>query len=253
MPRLKVEFKNNTNETLAGTLELPDNSEPWAVAIFAHCFTCGKDVVAASRISRKLADAGIGVLRFDFTGLGGSDGDFASTSFSTNLADLESAAQFLADKYHPPRLLIGHSLGGIAALVAAQRIASIEAVVTIAAPASPQHVQHLFAEQACAIRAQGYAEVDIGGRLFNIDANFLTDLEKWPLEKALADLQKPLLIFHSPADRVVSIDQAATIYSAARHPKSFISLEQADHLLTEPDDADYVALMLSVWVSRYLK
>lgn len=252
MPRLKVEFENRQGQTLAGALELPEQGEAKAMAIFAHCFTCGKDVVAASRIARALAEQGIGVLRFDFTGLGGSDGDFASTSFSTNLSDLESAADFLARKYAPPRLLVGHSLGGAAALVAAQRIDSITAVATIAAPATPQHVRHLFADQSCDIRSQGQADVCIGVRQFSIGADLVEDLENWPLERTLADLRKPLLIFHSPADTVVEISQATKIYAAADHPKSFVSLDDADHLLSDRSDADYVALILSAWASRYL-
>lgn len=252
MPRLKVEFDNHQKQALAGALELPEHGAPKAMAIFAHCFTCGKDVVAASRIARALAERGIGVLRFDFTGLGGSDGDFASTSFSTNVSDLEAAARFLAKDYSAPRLLIGHSLGGAAALVAAKRIDSITAVATIAAPATPQHVRHLFADQACDIRAQGQADVCIGVRQFSIGADLLEDLEKWPLETTLAGLHKPLLIFHSPVDQIVSIDEAAKIYAAARHPKSFISLDDADHLLTDPADADYVAQALTAWASRYL-
>lgn len=251
MARRKVEFTNRKGETLAGALELPDGQIK-AMALFAHCFTCGKDVIAASRIARALADQGIGVLRFDFTGLGGSDGDFASTSFSTNVSDLECAAEFLADKYSAPRLLIGHSLGGAAALVAAKRIDSVEAVATIAAPASPSHVQHLFADKACDIRSDGQAEVDIGGRNFNIGADLLEDLEQWPVEKILSNLRKPLLIFHSPRDQVVDIQEAERIYEAAKHPKSYISLDKADHLLSERADADYVALTLTTWASRYL-
>lgn len=251
MARRKVEFTNRKGETLAGALELPDG-QLRATALFAHCFTCGKDVIAASRIARALADQGIGVLRFDFTGLGGSDGDFASTSFSTNVSDLECAAAFLSDEYSAPRLLIGHSLGGAAALVAAKRIASIEAVATIAAPASPSHVQHLFANKACDIRREGQAEVNIGGRNFNIGADLLKDLERWPVEKILGDLRKPLLIFHSPLDKVVDIEEAERIYHAAKHPKSYISLDKADHLLSKSADADYVAQTLTAWASRYL-
>lgn len=253
MPRLKVEFDNNTGHTLAGALELPESGAPQAMAIFAHCFTCGKDVVAASRIARELAERGIGVLRFDFTGLGGSDGDFASTTFSTNVSDLEAAARFLTREYAAPRLIIGHSLGGAAALIASKRIESIQAVATIAAPSTPQHVKHLFADQACDIRSQGQADVCIGERNFSIGADLLEDLEDWPLERTLADLRKPLLIFHSPTDQVVPVSEAARIYEAAVHPKSFISLDNSDHLLTRRADADYVALLLSAWASRYLR
>lgn len=252
MPRIKVEFQNKQQQTLAGALELPEQGQPVAMAIFAHCFTCGKDVVAASRIARALAERGMGVLRFDFTGLGGSDGDFASTSFSTNVSDLEAAAAFLSAHYRAPSLLIGHSLGGAAVLVAAKRINSIAAVATIAAPATPQHVRHLFSEHACDIKSEGQADVCIGERNFSIGADLVEDLEKWPLEKTLADLHKPLLIFHSPLDRVVDINQASLIYAAALHPKSFVSLADADHLLTDKADAEYVAQVLSAWASRYI-
>lgn len=251
MPREKVEFQNSAGHTLAGALEYP-TGKPVAFALFAHCFTCGKDVVAASRISRELAERGIGVLRFDFTGLGGSDGDFASTTFSTNVADLEAAAQFLAQHHQAPKLMIGHSLGGAAALVAARRIDSISAVATIAAPSTPQHVKHLFSDHACDIRAEGQADVCIGERNFTIGADLLEDLEQWPLERTVGELRKPLLVFHSPADTVVGIGEAGEIYAAARHPKSFISLDDADHLLTRAEDAEYVAVLLSAWASRYV-
>jgi len=252
MSRIRVEFPNRLGHKLAGALELPSEGQPRAMAIFAHCFTCGKDVVASSRISRALADQGIGVLRFDFTGLGGSDGDFGDTNFSTNLADLEDAANWLAGEYSAPRLIIGHSLGGAAALVAGKLIDSIEAIVTIAAPATPQHVEHLFAHRSEDIRAQGQAKVNIGGRPVNIGSGMLEDLEQWPLDRTLEGLDKPLLIFHSPVDQLVNVEEAAKIYQAAKHPKSFISLENADHLLTKEADADYVALTLTAWASRYL-
>lgn len=253
MPRQRVEFANGDGHTLAGALELPDSGQPRAFALFAHCFTCGKDVVAATRIARTLADQGIAVLRFDFTGLGSSEGDFAHTTFSSNVTDLEAAADFLAAHYQAPRLLVGHSLGGAAVLAAAHRLETVEAVVTIAAPATPQHVRHLFADQSCDIRAQGRARVNIGGRPFELGAELLDDLEQWPIEKTVGDLRKPLLVFHSPLDKTVSVDEAAKIYRAARHPKSFISLDDADHLLSRQEDADYVALTLVAWASRYLR
>ncbi|WP_347330384.1 bifunctional alpha/beta hydrolase/OsmC family protein [Marinimicrobium locisalis] len=253
MSRRKVEFTNRAGHTLAGALELPESGAPKAFGLFAHCFTCGKDVIAATRIARSLADQGIAVLRFDFTGLGGSDGDFANTTFTSNVSDLESAAEFLGREYQAPKLLIGHSLGGAAALVAAKRIDTIEALVTIAAPATPQHVEHLFADQACDIRRDGQAEVNIGGRPFELGADLLEDLKLWPVEKTVGDLRKPILIFHSPADQTVNVSEAAKIYQAAKHPKSYISLDDADHLLSRREDAEYVALTLTAWASRYLK
>lgn len=253
MPRQKVEFTNTEGHVLAGALELPDSGTPKAFALFAHCFTCGKDVVAATRIARTLADQGIAVLRFDFTGLGSSEGDFANTTFSSNVSDLEAAAKFLADKHQAPALLIGHSLGGAAVLAVARRLKSVQAVVTIASPASPQHVEHLFADQACDIRQDGRAPVIIAGRTFELGAELLEDLDNWPLEETVGALRKPLLVFHSPVDQVVNVNEAGKIFQAAKHPKSFVSLDDADHLLTNQSDADYVALTLTAWASRYLK
>ncbi|WP_166266958.1 bifunctional alpha/beta hydrolase/OsmC family protein [Marinobacter caseinilyticus] len=252
MARIKVEFPNDEGNTLAGLLELPENSKVRAVALFAHCFTCGKDVVAASRISRALAGQGIGVLRFDFTGLGNSDGDFANTNFSSNIEDLIAAARYLEQAYEAPKLIIGHSLGGAAALVAAQKLDCIEAVATIAAPATAHHVQQLFSGQEADIRAQEQARVSIGGREFSIKSQLLDDLEHWNSPDHIARLRKPLIIFHSPVDRIVDINEAAAIFQAAKHPKSFISLDSADHLLSKPEDSQYVALTLVAWASRYL-
>lgn len=253
MSRSKVEFTNRDGHTLSGALEQPESGPILAMALFAHCFTCGKDVIAASRIAHALADQGIAVLRFDFTGLGSSDGDFANTNFSSNVDDLVDAANYLAEAYQAPSLLIGHSLGGAAALVAASRLDSVEAVATIAAPASPAHVTHLFADQHCDLRREGQAEVTVGGRPFNIDAQLLDDLEEWSSRCLVSDLRKPLLIFHSPVDTVVPPSEAAKLYKAAKHPKSFISLDKADHLLTRRADADYVAATLATWANRYLE
>lgn len=253
MPRQKVEFTNTKGHTLAGALELPDSGSPKAFALFAHCFTCGKDVVAATRIARTLADQGIAVLRFDFTGLGGSEGDFGNTTFSSNVSDLEAAATFLAEQYQAPALLVGHSLGGAAVLAVARRIESVQAVVTIAAPASPKHVEHLFADRACDIRQTGRAPVTIAGRTFELGAELLDDLDNWPLDETIGALRKPLLVFHSPTDQVVDVAEATKIFTAAKHPKSFVSLDDADHLLSKQQDADYVALTLTAWASRYLK
>jgi putative redox protein len=252
MSRSKVEFTNRDGHTLTGSLEQPDSGPIRVMALFAHCFTCGKDVVAASRIASELTGHGIAVLRFDFTGLGGSDGDFGNTNFSSNIEDLLDAADFLSENYQAPRLLIGHSLGGAAALVAATRLDSIEAVVTIAAPATPSHVQHLFADQHCDLERDGQAEVDIGGRHFNIRAQLLEDLADWSSRNLVASLRKPLLLFHSPVDNVVPISEAADLYQDAMHPKSFVSLDDADHLLSKRADSDYVAATLAAWASRYL-
>ena len=252
MTRSKVEFTNGHGQTLAGMLELPASEKPRAMALFAHCFTCGKDIVAASRIGRALAKHGIGVLRFDFTGLGNSDGDFGNTSFSSNIEDLLSAAVFLETHYQAPRMIIGHSLGGAAVLAAAHRMVSVEAVATIGAPATADHVQHLFDGKANEIRELGEAEVALAGRKFNVKSQMLDDLVQWNTPDHIGNLRKALLIFHSPIDQVVDISEAATIYQAAKHPKSFISLDDADHLLSKAVDAEYVADTLVAWSSRYL-
>jgi putative redox protein len=237
---------------LAGLLELPPGS-PQGYALFAHCFTCGKDATSASRISRALAGRGYAVLRFDFTGLGSSDGDFANTNFSSNVEDLIAATEFLRSKFAAPKILIGHSLGGAAVLAAARHVPEAVAVVTIGAPASPAHVIHNFAEHVRTIERLGVAEVNLGGRPFTIRRQFIEDLKEQRQEEVIAGLRKPLLIFHSPVDTTVSIAEAAKIYAWARHPKSFVSLENADHLLTKPADAEYVADTLLAWVKRYLQ
>lgn len=254
MSRIKVEFKNDQGETLAGLLETPEsNQSAIHYAIFAHCFTCSKDVAAASRISRSLAKKGIAVFRFDFTGLGNSDGDFANTNFSSNIQDLLSAAQMLEDDFKAPSLLIGHSLGGAAVLSAAHQLPSVKAVSTIGSPATADHVQHLFADAVSELEQEGEARVRIGIREFNIKKQLLDDLNHNNSADHIARLRRPLLIFHSPVDNIVSIDEAAKIYTAAKHPKSFISLDNADHLLTNRDDSEYVGLTLSAWASRYLE
>ncbi|MBK1649376.1 alpha/beta fold hydrolase [Rhabdochromatium marinum] len=253
MPRIKLEFPNQHGHRLAGLLETP----PPGVAtrgygLFAHCFTCGKDMAAASRISRALAARGIGVLRFDFTGLGNSDGDFANTSFSSNVADLVAAAEMLARDFAAPRLLIGHSLGGAAVLVAAHQLPQVEALVTIGSPATATHVRHLFSQVESELSTQGEAEVRIGLRRFRIKQQFLEDLEQHATPQHIGRLRRPLLLFHSPFDEVVEISEAFAIYQAAKHPKSFISLDRADHLLTHAADAVYVAETIVAWASRYL-
>ncbi len=253
MNKIRLQFENPAGESLAALLELPEPpARPVAYALFAHCFTCGKDIAAASRISRALAAEGIAVLRFDFTGLGSSDGDFANTNFSSNVEDLLCAANKLASDYEAPRLLIGHSLGGAAVLAAAARLDSVDAVVTIGAPATAAHVAHLFKDKAESIQQQGEALVSIGGRDFPIKKQFLDDIDAYASTEKIAGLKAALLIFHSPLDTIVSIDEAALIYQAARHPKSFISLDRADHLLSKAADAQYVAQTMAAWASRYL-
>jgi len=254
MKKLRLEFENANGETLAGLLELPeDEGAITAFGLFAHCFTCGKDIAAASRISRALAARGIGVLRFDFTGLGNSDGDFSNTNFSSNIDDLLRAAQALQEQYRAPQILIGHSLGGAAVLAAAARLDSIRAIATIGAPATAQHVSHLFQQQSDLIRSEGEAVVALGAREFSIQRQFLEDIDRYGSTDEIRKLDAALLVMHSPVDKVVSIDEAARIYQAAKHPKSFISLDRADHLLSRADDAEYVATLVSAWAGRYLE
>ncbi|MGC3872296.1 alpha/beta fold hydrolase [Halomonas sp. GXIMD04776] len=252
MSRQKIEFTNAEGIKLAGLLESPDDQAPSSYALFAHCFTCGKDVAAASRIARALAREGIAVLRFDFTGLGSSDGDFANSNFSSNVQDLIAAADYLRAEHAAPRLLIGHSLGGAAVLSAAQHIGEVEAVCTIAAPATADHVRHLFTSALPEIERTGRAQVKLGLREFSIKRQLLDDLDEYVTLEHIGRLRRALLVFHSPVDEIVSIDEAATIYQAAKHPKSFVSLDKADHLLSNPRDADYVAATLAAWASRYI-
>ena len=247
--RQKVEFQSN-GITLSGALETPESSVR-CYALFAHCFTCGKDVAAASRIARALTREGIAVLRFDFTGLGNSDGDFANTNFSSNLQDLLAATDFLRENHEAPALLIGHSLGGAAVLAMAADVPEVKAVVTIGAPHRADHVAHNFAASLDKIQEQGQAEVSLGGRKFNIQKQFLDDLERH--EKVnLGKLRKALLVMHSPVDATVSIQEAEKIYVEAKHPKSFVSLDDADHLLSRKADSEYVAATIASWASRYL-
>ena len=248
---VKVTFIGSSGENLAARLDLPQGP-PRAFALFAHCFTCNKDVFAAARIAGGLAERGIAVLRFDFTGLGASDGDFANTNFSSNVEDLVRAADFLRDSYEAPKLLIGHSLGGAAVLAAAGRVPEAQAVATIAAPADPAHVAAHFTEARAEIEAAGEAEVLLVGRPFRIKKQFLEDIETQKLDAALAGLRKALMVFHAPRDATVGIDNASRIFLAAKHPKSFVSLDDADHLLSRKSDAIYVAEVLAAWAGRYL-
>ncbi len=251
MKSLKFEFQNENNETLAGKIEMPD-SEPQAYALFAHCFTCSKDILAASRISRELRNCGIAVLRFDFTGIGNSEGDFANTNFSSNSADLLFAARALEKKFQAPKILIGHSLGGSAVLNIANEIKSAKVVVTIAAPSEAHQVTHLFHEKIDEVNEKGKIKLRLGGKDFFITKQFIDDLKQSSLEEKISHLKSPLLIFHSPQDNIVSIENAKKIYLAANHPKSFISLDGADHLISNKQDSTYIASIIQSWVSRYL-
>lgn len=248
----KVEFLGHDGTSrLAARLDTP-KSGARAVALFAHCFTCSKDIHAASRIAGALAARGFAVLRFDFTGLGASEGEFANTDFSSNVEDLLAAAAFLETRGQGPQILVGHSLGGAAVLAAAAHIPSVKAVATIGAPSDPAHLAHLLAGQEQAIRENGAATVEIAGRAFTISRRFLEDIAEQKVAANLSSLKRALLVFHAPRDNVVGIDNAATIFAAARHPKSFISLDDADHLLSRSEDAIYVADVLSAWAGRYI-
>ena len=251
MPRKNVRFKNPEGESLAGILDLPE-SPPTAFALFAHCFTCSKNLKAAIHLSRALVDAGFAVLRFDFTGLGQSEGEFADTSFSSNVGDLVAAADYLGAEHSAPQLLIGHSLGGTAVLQAAGRIPSALAVATIGSPSTPTHVAHMFEDAREELDARGEAEVSLGGRPFRMKRQFLDDLHKHPMPESVGSLRKALMIMHAPLDDVVDIDNAATLFLNAKHPKSFISLDKADHLLSREEDSLYAGRVLAAWASRFL-
>jgi len=244
-------FTGSQGESLAARLDLPPHP-PLAFALFAHCFTCSKDIVAAKRVAAGLVENGIGVLRFDFTGLGHSDGEFANTNFSSNVADLVAAAGWLTENHQAPAILVGHSLGGAAVLAAAGAVESVQGVCTIGAPADPDHVKHNFACDLERIEKDGVAEVTLAGRSFTIKKQFLDDIAGQALEDKIGTMKKALLIFHGPLDQTVGIDNAGRIFQAAKHPKSFISLDQADHLLSRPDDAAYVADVIGAWARRFI-
>jgi putative redox protein len=248
----KLEFANAAGQKLSARLDLPVDGKPIAYALFAHCFTCSKNIKAIGHISRALTLERIAVLRFDFTGLGESEGDFAETNFSSNVEDLVWAAKFMQKQYEAPTILIGHSLGGAAVLQAAASIPSSRAVVTIAAPGDPGHVKLALGPTKEIIERRGEAHVDLAGRRFKIKKQFLEDLESVHMQKTIENLNRALLILHSPTDDVVDIENAARIYQAARHPKSFISLDQADHLLMNPDDSRYVGAVIAAWATKYI-
>ena len=248
----KVQFENANGYTLSARLEFPPDSHPYAFAIFAHVFTGNKNLSATRHISRALTQHGIGVLRFDFTGLGESEGDFADTNFTSNVDDLLAASKFLEENYEAPSILIGHSLGGAAVIFAASQLDSIQAVATIGAPSEPEHVMHLLHGKIEDIETTGLANVSIGGRSFTIKKQFLDDLRSKNMFKILKDLKKPILVLHSPQDSVVEIENAAKIYHAAFHPKSFVSLDGADHMLSKKGDAAYAGDLVASWMARYV-
>lgn len=252
MPDQRFDFTGARGTVLSGRIERPQTT-PRGWAIFAHCFTCGKDSLAAARIARALALNGIGVLRFDFAGLGGSQGEFADSTFAADVDDLIAAGHAITEAGHPPALLIGHSLGGAASLSAAAEMPSVKAVATIGAPADVKHILHQFnADSLAQIDAQGEAELLLGGRPFTVRKSFVDDARQQKLEERIAQMGKPLLVLHAPGDNVVEINNASRIFLAARHPKSFVSLDDANHLLTRRADSDYAASVIAAWATRYL-
>jgi len=251
MPTERLTFTGHAGHELVARLDLPEGPH-LATALFAHCFTCSKDIPAARRIAARLAGAGIAVLRFDFTGLGHSEGEFENTSFSSNVDDLELAARALSDRGMAPGLLIGHSLGGAAVLAAARRIESTRAVVTIGAPFDPDHVTHNFGNALETIKNEGVAEVTLGGRKIRIGKGFVDDVKAETLEQDIAHLGRALLVLHAPRDATVGIENAAEIFKTAKHPKSFVTLDNADHLITNAADAEYAAQVIAAWVMHYL-
>ncbi|PKQ12509.1 MAG: osmotically inducible protein C [Alphaproteobacteria bacterium HGW-Alphaproteobacteria-1] len=251
MPTERLTFTGHDGHELAARLDLPEGPH-LATALFAHCFTCSKDIPAARRIAARLAGAGIAVLRFDFTGLGHSGGEFENTSFTSNVQDLERAAEALSARGMAPGLLIGHSLGGAAVLAAAGRIKSVRAVVTIGAPFDPGHVTHNFADALERIEEDGVAEVTLGGRPIRIGRDFIRDVQAETLRDKIAGLGRALLVMHAPRDATVGVENAAEIFRAAKHPKSFVTLDDADHLITDAGDAEYAAKVIAAWAMRYL-
>jgi len=248
----KLHFQGAYGDRLAARMDLPSAGSPSAYAMFAHCFTCTKNFKAVGNISKALTDCGIGVFRFDFTGLGESEGDFAETNFSSNVEDLVAASEFLDSRYRAPSILIGHSLGGAAVIQAAPRIPAAVAVVTIAAPSDPKHLTRHLGGSKVEIEKKGEAEVALAGRHFKIKNQFLDDLKQTNMEASIRKLSRALLIFHSPLDDIVGVENAAKIFQTARHPKSFISLDRADHLLSEQRDSLYVGALIAAWAQRYI-
>jgi putative redox protein len=248
---VKVTFPGSRDASLAARLDLPE-AEPRAYALFAHCFTCSKDLFSASRISAQLVSQGLGVLRFDFTGLGSSEGEFANTNFSSNTEDIRHAAEWLANNHGPASLLVGHSLGGAAVLSVGGDLSEVRAVATIGAPADVAHVEGLLGGAVKEIEQQGEADVVLAGRTFRIRRQFLEDIRANRLTDRVANIRKPVLFLHSPTDLTVGVENAGQLFQAARHPKSFVALDDADHLLTEARDGTFAARVIAAWASRYL-
>ena len=247
----KISFKGSGGDTLAARLDSPEG-DPISYVLFAHCFTCSKDVFAASRIAKTLQTRGYAVVRFDFTGLGSSEGDFANTNFSSNVEDLVAAANFMRDEYQAPAILVGHSLGGSAVLAAASQIPEAKAVVTLGSPADISHVVHNFDDYIDEIERDGEAEVCLVGRPFKIKKQFLDDVRSVKIKDCVQNLKRALLVMHAPLDKVVGIENAAEIFTWARHPKSYISLDDADHLISRQEDAEYAGNMIATWAQKYI-
>ncbi len=247
----KFEFTGSQGHTLAARLDMPAGPVK-AYALFAHCFTCGKDLQPANRIAKALNEDGIAVVRFDFTGLGKSEGEFENTNFSSNVQDLMEAADHMRETLEAPALIIGHSLGGTAVLMAAGQIPEVKAVVTIGSPSSTEHLTHHFSQDVETIESQGEAEVSLAGRPFKIKKQFLEDIRGQNIEQAVSKLKKPLLVCHSPIDETVGIQNASDIFKWAKHPKSFLSLNKADHLMFSEGIAEYAARSIAAWASMYL-
>jgi uncharacterized OsmC-like protein/alpha/beta superfamily hydrolase len=253
MRTIRCHFPNAQGLSLSASLDLPLGINPRAYAIFAHCFTCGKNLRGERNISLALTQAGIAVLRFDFAGVGESEGEFYDTNFSTNVSDIQAAADFLAEQHEAPSLLVGHSLGGAAALLAGKSLPSVQAIATIGAPSQPAHVKHLFAAIEKRVREEGEGQILIGGKTITIRKHFLEDIEGLDLHEEIHALRKSLLVMHSPQDQIVGIDNAREIYKAAFHPKSFLTIDEADHLLLKKADALYAGQMIASWASRYVE
>ncbi|MDX1587244.1 MAG: alpha/beta fold hydrolase [Balneolaceae bacterium] len=252
MKSQKLEFPGHSGDLLSARLDFPEQGDPKSFVLFAHCFTCSKNLKAVGNIARALNEEGFAVFRFDFTGLGESEGDFANTNFSSNIDDLVAASNYMLQEFRAPDILVGHSLGGAAVLQAAHEIESCKAVATIGAPSNPEHVKKNFKPKLDEIEEKGEAEVTLAGRSFKIKKQFLEDLNRTNMKNRITNLKRALVIFHSPIDNTVGIENAAEIFIQAKHPKSFISLDNADHLLSGEEDSRYVGAMLATWSSKYL-